>query len=237
MDTVSYALALEEISRACASTGVIMSVNNSLVCDPILQFGTDAQKQAWLPPLAAGKKLGCFALSEPEAGSDAAAQKTAARREGDRYVLNGTKNFITNGPVADVVVLMAMTEPGAGHKRHLRLPGRHQDARACSFGPPDDKLGIRGAPSAQMFLTDCAVPGRRAAGQPRATGFKVAHDARSTAGASASPRRRWASPARRSRPPPATPRSARPSASPSPSTRPSSSSWPTCAPRSTPRAC
>src|SRR6476659_7435663 len=90
MDHVSYVLAMEEISRACASTGVIMSVNNSLVCDPIHRFGTDAQKQKWLVPLAQGKLLGCFALSEPEAGSDAAAQKTTAVRDGDGWVINGT---------------------------------------------------------------------------------------------------------------------------------------------------
>src|SRR6478752_8751797 len=93
-DAVSYALAMEEISRACASTGVIMSVNNSLVCDPIYRFGTDAQKQEWLTPLASGKLLGCFALSEPEAGSDAAAQKTVADKQADgTWVINGTKNW------------------------------------------------------------------------------------------------------------------------------------------------
>jgi butyryl-CoA dehydrogenase len=172
MDTVSYALALEEISRACASTGVIMSVNNSLVCDPILRFGTEAQKKTWLVPLASGKKLGSFALSEPEAGSDAAALKTVARRDGDRYVLNGTKNFITNGPVADLVVLLANTQPGAGHAGisafllDVKTPG-------LTFGPPDDKLGIRGAPSAQLFLTDVVVPADTLLGEP-GTGFKVA---------------------------------------------------------------
>src|SRR2546421_7853678 len=108
MDTVSYALALEEISRACASTGTIMSVNNSLVCDPLLRFGSEGQKRAWLEPLASGKKLGCFALSEPDAGSDAAALKTTARRDGERWVLAGTKDFITNGPVADLVIVFAM---------------------------------------------------------------------------------------------------------------------------------
>src|SRR5499427_10306854 len=95
MDTVSYALALEEISCACASTGVIMSVQNSLVADPILHSGSDAQRARWLPDLAVGKRIGCFALSEPEAGSDAAAQRTTARRDGGSWVLNGTKNFIT----------------------------------------------------------------------------------------------------------------------------------------------
>ena len=176
MDTLSYALALEEISRACASTGVIMSVNNSLVCDPILKFGSDEQKKTWLPALASGNKLGCFALSEPEAGSDAAALKTHARRDQnqdqDRYVLSGTKNFITNGPVADVMILLAVTQPGAGHKGisafllDTKTPG-------LSFGPPDEKLGIRGAPSAQLFLTDCVVPASARLGQ-EGEGFKLA---------------------------------------------------------------
>jgi butyryl-CoA dehydrogenase len=172
MDTVSYVLALEEIARACASTAVIMSVNNSLVCDPILKFGTDAQKTRFLIPLASGKKLGCFAISEPEAGSDAAALKTVARRDGDLYIINGTKNFITNGPVADVVLLIASTAPGTGHAGltaflvDTKTPG-------LQFGPPDDKLGIRGALSSQLFLTDCAVPADALLGQPGG-GFKLA---------------------------------------------------------------
>ena len=115
-DNVSYAIAMEEVSRACASTGVIMSVNNSLVCDPIYRFGTDAQKREWLTPLASGTLLGCFALSEPEAGSDAAAQKTTAVRDGDTWVIQGTKNWITNGPVADVCVLFTMNDKAAGHR-------------------------------------------------------------------------------------------------------------------------
>ncbi|MBI3542709.1 MAG: acyl-CoA dehydrogenase family protein, partial [Deltaproteobacteria bacterium] len=96
-DTLSYVIAMEEISAGCASTGVIMSVNNSLVCSPLLTYGTEEQKQKYLAPLAKGEKLGCFGLSEPASGSDAAAMKTTARREGEHYVLNGTKNFITNG--------------------------------------------------------------------------------------------------------------------------------------------
>jgi butyryl-CoA dehydrogenase len=172
MDTVCYVLALEEISRACASTGVIMSVNNSLVCDPILKFGTDAQKTRFLVPLASGKKLGCFALSEPGAGSDAAALTTSARREGDLFIINGTKNFITNGPVSDVVLLFAVTQPGIGHAGltaflvDTKTPG-------LQFGPPDDKLGIRGALSSQLFLTDCAVPADALLGQ-LGGGFKLA---------------------------------------------------------------
>ena len=106
-DIISYVLALEEISRGCASVGVIMSVNNSLVCDPLFTFGTEEQKKKYLTPLAAGKKLGCFGLTEPEAGSDAAAQKTTAVLQGDEWVINGKKNFITNGNVADYCVLMA----------------------------------------------------------------------------------------------------------------------------------
>src|SRR5690606_41795635 len=114
--TVAYVLGVEEISTACASTGVIMSVNNSLVCDPLMKFATEEQKQQWLVPLASGEMLGCFMLSEPEAGSDAAAQKTVAVRDGDDYVIEGTKNWITNGPQADVGILIAMTDPELGHR-------------------------------------------------------------------------------------------------------------------------
>ncbi|MCA9687514.1 MAG: acyl-CoA dehydrogenase family protein, partial [Myxococcales bacterium] len=106
LDPVAYVLAMEEVSTACASTGVIMSVNNSLVCDPLMKFGTAEQKERWLRPLAAGEKLGCFQLSEPNAGSDAAAQKTRAVRDGDDFVINGVKNWITNGPQADTGILM-----------------------------------------------------------------------------------------------------------------------------------
>ena len=172
LDAVSYALALEEISRACASTGVIMSVNNSLVCAPLVAYGTDAQKQALLPDLASGRKLGCFALSEPASGSDAGALQTTARRVGGGFVLDGTKNFITNGPVADVVILLALTEPSAGAKG---ISAFVVDARApgLSFGPADGKMGIRGAPSSQMFLTECAVPADALLG-PLGSGYKIA---------------------------------------------------------------
>jgi butyryl-CoA dehydrogenase len=172
MDAVSYALALEEISRGCASTGVIMSVNNSLVCDPLLQHGTDEQRARWLTPLAAGKKLGCFALSEPDAGSDASALKTTARRQGAGYLLDGTKNFITNGPVADVVLVFAVTAPGKGSKgiSAFLVPA---DAPGVTRGKPDDKLGIRGAPSSQIFFTECAVPEDARLGA-EGEGFKIA---------------------------------------------------------------
>jgi butyryl-CoA dehydrogenase len=172
MDNVSYALAMEEISRACASTGVIMSVNNSLVCDPILRFGTEAQKREFLAPLASGKKLGCFALSEPEAGSDSAAQTTTATPDGDTWVLQGTKNWITNGPVADVMVLFAMTDKSKGHRgiSSFIVPMNTPGVRC---GEPDDKLGIRGSKSSQVFLDDARLPASALLGEV-GQGFKVA---------------------------------------------------------------
>jgi butyryl-CoA dehydrogenase len=173
LDHVSYVLAMEEISRACASTGVIMSVNNSLVCDPINRFGTDAQKQEWLAPLAAGKLLGCFALSEPEAGSDAAAQKTTAEKQSDgSWLINGTKNWITNGPVADVCVLFTMNDRAAGHKgiTAFILPMKTKGVRT---GPPDDKLGIRGSKSSQIYLDEVRLPPDALLGEI-GQGFKVA---------------------------------------------------------------
>ncbi|MGE3544799.1 MAG: acyl-CoA dehydrogenase family protein, partial [Kofleriaceae bacterium] len=171
-DHVSYVLAMEEIARACASTAVIMSVNNSLACDPILRFGTEAQKQQWLAPLAAGKLLGCFALSEPEAGSDAAAQKTTAKQDGSGWVLSGTKNWITNGPVADVCVLFAMNDRAAGHRgiTAFIVPLAHPGVRV---GPPDDKLGIRGSKSSQIFLDDVKLTNEHLLGEVGG-GFKVA---------------------------------------------------------------
>lgn len=171
-DTLSYALAMEEISRACASTGVIMSVNNSLVCDPLNKFATDEQKREFLAPLAAGQLLGCFALSEPEAGSDAAAQKTIAKADGDDFVITGIKNWITNGPVADVCILHTMTAPEKGHKgiTAFILPMKEKGVRT---GPPDKKLGIRGSQSCQIFLDEVRLPKRLLLGEVGG-GFKVA---------------------------------------------------------------
>jgi len=172
MDNVSYALAMEEVARACASTAVIMSVNNSLVCDPIYRFGTPAQHDQYLKPLASGKLLGCFALSEPEAGSDAAAQKTVAVKDGDHWVINGTKNWITNGPVADVCVLFTMNDKSLGHKgiTAFILPMKTKGVRC---GTPDDKLGIRGSKSSQIFLDDVRLPHDHVLGEV-GKGFTVA---------------------------------------------------------------
>jgi butyryl-CoA dehydrogenase len=174
MGALSYAVALEEIARACASTAVAMSVQCSLACAPILLEGSDAQRAHWLPDLAAGRKIGCFALSEPEAGSDAKAQRTRATKtaDGKGWLLNGTKNFITNAPVADVMITFATTDPAKGSRgiTAFLIP---MDAPGLKVGPPDDKLGIRGALSAQVFLTDCAV-GDDARLGPEGEGFKIA---------------------------------------------------------------
>src|SRR5262245_1153201 len=114
-DTVAYVVALEEVARACASHAVIMSVNNSLYCDPVFKFGTEEQKQRFLAPFASGARLGCFSLTEPEAGSDATNQNTLARREGDEYVLDGRKLFVTNGREADAAVVFAQTDRARAH--------------------------------------------------------------------------------------------------------------------------
>jgi butyryl-CoA dehydrogenase len=172
LDPVAYAVAMEEISRGCAGTGVIMSVNNSLWCDPILRFGTDAQKERWLEPFASGRKLGCFALTEPQSGSDAAEMKTVARREGDAYVLDGTKNFITNGPQADAVLVFAMTAPERRH-RGISAFVVPTDTPGFSRGRPDDKLGIRASGSCSIFLEGCRVPATHRIGQ-EGEGFKIA---------------------------------------------------------------
>jgi butyryl-CoA dehydrogenase len=172
MDTVGYALALEEISRACASCGVIMSVQNSLVCAPLVQSGTDAQRARYLPGLATGQAIGCFALSEPEAGSDAAAQRTTAARRGAGWVLNGTKNFITNAPAASVMLVAANTDASKG-SRGISIFLVETAAPGVAIGKPDDKLGIRGAVSAQVFLTDVVV-GDDALLGAEGEGFKIA---------------------------------------------------------------
>ncbi|MCX4244677.1 acyl-CoA dehydrogenase [Paraliomyxa miuraensis] len=172
LDTLAYVLAMEEISAACASTGVIMSVNNSLVCDPLMKWGNEEQKQQWLVPLAAGDKLGCFMLSEPEAGSDAAAQKTVAVRDGDDYVISGTKNWITNGPQADTGILICMTEPSAGH-RGISAFVIDMNGQGVRRGQKDDKLGIRASHSCQIFFDDARVPASQRLGE-EGQGFKVA---------------------------------------------------------------
>jgi butyryl-CoA dehydrogenase len=171
-DNVCYAIAMEEIARACASTSVIMSVNNSLVADALYKFGSEAQKQRYLTPLAGGTLLGCFALSEPEAGSDASAQQTMVTREGDVFVLNGTKNFVTNALEADLALVFATVD------RQLRAKG------VCAFlvekGTPgftitkvEKKLGLHGTSCCQVVFEDCRVPADNLLGEV-GQGFKIA---------------------------------------------------------------
>jgi len=172
LDNVCYALAIEELSRGDASVGVIASVNNSLYCDPILKFGDDAQKREWLVPFARGEKLGCFGLTEPEAGSDAAAQKTTAVRKGDGYVINGSKNWITNGPVADAIVLFTMTDRAAGH-RGITAFIVPTSTPGFNRAQPDRKMGISAALSCSIFFEDMVVPAKNRLGK-EGDGFKVA---------------------------------------------------------------
>ena len=172
LDNVAYALAIEELSRGDASVGVIASVNNSLYCDPLLKFGNEAQKREWLIPFARGEKIGCFGLTEPEAGSDAAAQKTTAVRKGDSYLINGSKNWITNGPVADAIVLFTMTDKAAGH-RGISAFVVPTSTPGFNRAQPDRKMGISAALSCSIFFEDMVVPAKNLLGK-EGDGFKVA---------------------------------------------------------------
>jgi alkylation response protein AidB-like acyl-CoA dehydrogenase len=157
LDCVSYVLAIIELSKLDASTGVIMSVNNSLVCDGLKLFANEEQKQKYLAPLASGKKLGAFALSEPEAGSDASNQRTTAVRSGDSYILNGTKNFITNGSNADVVLVMAATDKSKGtHGISALIVDR--DTPGLVVAKKERKLGIRSSDTVSLSFSDCKIP-------------------------------------------------------------------------------
>jgi butyryl-CoA dehydrogenase len=172
MDTVSYAIVIEEISRACANLGVILSVNNSLVCDPIEKFGNADQKKRFLEPLARGEKLGCFALTEPDAGSDAGNQKTRAVREGDFYRISGQKVFITCGSDADVCLLFAMVHP---EKKVRGISAFLVDATAPGFDRSRHqvKLGVNASGTVEIFLTDVKVPVADRLGE-EGDGFKIA---------------------------------------------------------------
>jgi butyryl-CoA dehydrogenase len=172
LDALSYALVGEEINRACASTGVVMSSHVSLVVDPLLHWGSDAQKDRYLRPLAIGDKLGCFALSEPASGSDAAAMRTSARRDGDGWVLSGTKNFITNGASADLAIVFAQTDATARH-RGIAAFIVEKGTPGFTVGKLEHKLGIRGSDTAQLIFQDCRVPAANLLGQT-GEGFRIA---------------------------------------------------------------
>lgn len=172
LDSVSYSIGVEEISRVCASHGVIMSVNNSLACFPINKFGNEEQKRTYLKPLANGEKLGCFALTEPSAGTDASAQQTVAEQDGDEYVINGEKIFITNAVAADTAIIFAMTDKSQGIKGistfivDTKTPG-------LSVGAPEDKLGIRASGQASLIFEDCRIPKNNLLVE-EGMGFKIA---------------------------------------------------------------
>ncbi len=157
MDTVSYVLAMEEISKIDASTSVCMSVNNSLVCWGLEKYGSEEQKEKYLKPLASGQKIGAFCLSEPEAGSDATSQRTIAEDKGDHYLLNGTKNWITNGNSASTYLVMAQTDPDKKHKGINALIVE-KEMEGFIVGKKEDKLGIRGSDTHSLMFQDVKVP-------------------------------------------------------------------------------
>lgn len=172
MDTIAYAILIEELSRVDASAGVICSVNNSLVCYGLEKFGNEAQKQKYLVPLARGEKLGAFCLSEPAAGSDASSLKTTAVRDGDFWVINGTKNFISNGGHADVYIVFATENPSAGY-RGVRCIIVERDTPGFRVGKKEKKLGIRSSDTVSLVFDNCRVPVENLMGEPE-KGFRIA---------------------------------------------------------------
>jgi alkylation response protein AidB-like acyl-CoA dehydrogenase len=157
MDTVSYVLAMEELSKIDASASVCMSVNNSLVCWGLEKYGSSAQKEKYLKPLASGEILGAFCLSEPEAGSDATSQQTSAELNGDHYILNGTKNWITNGSSASIYLVIAQTDSSKGHKG-ISVFILERGGEGFIVGKKEDKLGIRGSDTHSLMFTDVKIP-------------------------------------------------------------------------------
>ena len=172
MDYRCYAIVVEELSAACASTGVVVSAHSSLCCDPIFRFGTEEQKRKYLVPLASGKMLGCLGLTEPQAGTDAGAVRTTAVLDGDEWVLNGTKIFITNGGPAGVAVVIASTDRSAKH-RGLSAFIVPADAPGYKVAKEEHKLGIRASSTAELVFDECRIPKENLLGKP-GEGFKIA---------------------------------------------------------------
>ena len=171
-DVLSAALAVEELSKYCASTGDIVATHNGLCCDPILANGTEEQKKKYLPMLTTGRHVGAFALTEPNAGSDASKGQTVARLEGDHFVLNGSKIFITNGYVADIFVVFAMTDKSKGN-HGISAFIVEKDFPGFSVGKHEVKMGLHGSPTAEIVFQDCIVPKENLLGQ-EGKGFKIA---------------------------------------------------------------
>jgi alkylation response protein AidB-like acyl-CoA dehydrogenase len=171
-DAVSFALATIEIARVCASHAVVMIVNNSLYCEPVATWGTEAQKTRFLTPYAQGTRLGCFALTEPEAGSDAANQQTMAVRDGDHYVVTGRKRFITNGREASAALVFCQTDRSLGHRGIIALLVE-KGTPGFTVARTEDKLGIRASDTAELVFEDCRVPVANRLGE-EGQGFKIA---------------------------------------------------------------
>ncbi|HWY27193.1 MAG TPA: acyl-CoA dehydrogenase [Candidatus Angelobacter sp.] len=172
MDHICYSIVIEEISRVCASTGTILSVQNSLFCDPILRFGNEEQKQKFLVPFARGEKIGCYALTEPQAGSNAAALTTKAVLKGDRYIVNGTKAWITNGGAADAAVVYVNTHPEKGEKGITALVVE-KGSKGFTVGKEEKKLGVNATACTELSFSDCEVPAANRIGN-EGEGYKIA---------------------------------------------------------------
>ncbi len=172
-DYISYAIAVEELSRVCASTGVTLSAHISLCANPIYMFGTDEQKERFLAPLARGEKLGAFGLTEPSAGSDAGGTKTTARKEGAEWILNGSKIFITNAGDAEVYVVLARTDKAAAKHHGISAFIVEKGTAGFSFGKKESKMGIRSSPTMEIVFEECRIPAANLLGEEGA-GFKVA---------------------------------------------------------------
>ncbi|MDI3341018.1 MAG: acyl-CoA dehydrogenase [Sphaerobacter sp.] len=169
-DSLAFALLIEELAGACGSTALTVAAHTGLVCVPLLLFGNEAQKRRFLTPLAQGKMLGAFGLTEPQAGSDAGATRTTAVRDGDTFVINGQKVFTTNGSIAGVLIVTAVTDPDAGRRgiSNIIVPA---DAPGISFGQDQEKMGLHGSVTSQVYFQDCRVPVENLLGRP-GEGFK-----------------------------------------------------------------
>ncbi|MDX8289728.1 acyl-CoA dehydrogenase [Metabacillus indicus] len=171
-DYLAYVIAVEELSRVCASVGVTLSAHTSLAGWPVYKFGTEEQKQKYLKPMAQGEKIGAYGLTEPGSGSDAGGMRTTAKLNGDHYVLNGSKIFITNGGIADTYVVFAVTDPSSKHKGTSAFIVE-KDFKGFSVGKKESKLGIRSSPTTEIMFEDCIVPKENLLGQ-EGEGFKIA---------------------------------------------------------------
>ena len=171
-DTLTYVIAMEEIAAIELATSTVMSVNNSLVCQLFVDYGTEDQKEKYLKPLAIGEKLGAYSLSEPESGSDASNMRTFAKKEGDHYVINGTKNWVTNGINGDIVILFCMTEKSVGYKG-ISAFVVEKGTLGLSTGKKENKLGIRASDTCELYFENCRIPDENIIGE-EGQGFKVA---------------------------------------------------------------